>query len=113
MSPSVRMFFQTASLFLFVSLWTPAFSAPTEAPQTWKAGPLTLDVHISRTATLFHVVDQISEWSPYCHRQYLAAFPAKWRRVTLLPNVHRSCSLMRWLYLHCRCPLLSLSGKLL
>ena len=42
--------------------------------QRVEAGPLILDVHVSRTANLFHAVDQISGWSPFCHDQYLAAF---------------------------------------
>jgi hypothetical protein len=39
-----------------------------------EVGPLRLDVYISRTAALFHVVDQLSEWSYYSHRQYGRAF---------------------------------------
>lgn len=39
-------------------------------PLVIEAGPLTCEVHISRTAHLFHVVDQLSEWSEHCHRQY-------------------------------------------
>ena len=35
-----------------------------------EVGSLQLDVYISRTATLFHIVDQLSEWSYYCHREY-------------------------------------------
>lgn len=31
-------------------------------------------VHISRTSHLFHIVDQISEWSEFCHRQYIHYF---------------------------------------
>ncbi len=34
------------------------------------AGPLQLKVHVSRTAHLFHVVDQLSAWSEFCHGQY-------------------------------------------
>lgn len=44
------------------------------AEERIEVGPLRLDVYISRTATLFHVVDQLSEWSYYCHRQYGRAF---------------------------------------
>jgi hypothetical protein len=33
-----------------------------------------VDVYVSRTATLFHVVDQVSEWSEFAHRQYGRAF---------------------------------------
>ena len=39
-------------------------------PVVLEAGPLTCEIHISRTAHLFHVVDQLSEWSEHCHRQY-------------------------------------------
>lgn len=35
-----------------------------------EAGPLTLDIHISKTAHLFHVVDQLSGWDEFCHKQY-------------------------------------------
>jgi hypothetical protein len=38
------------------------------------AGPLRLDLFVSRTATLFHVVDQISRWSQFSHAYYLAYF---------------------------------------
>ena len=40
------------------------------------AGPLRVEIHISRTATVFHVVDQLSLWSEFCHRQYRAWFEA-------------------------------------
>ena len=39
-----------------------------------EAGPLTLDLYISKTANLFHAVDQISQWSEFCHKQYLSYF---------------------------------------
>ncbi|HKS17261.1 MAG TPA: hypothetical protein VJU16_08105 [Planctomycetota bacterium] len=39
-------------------------------PRILEAGALTCEIHISRTATIFHVVDQLAEWSEYCHRQY-------------------------------------------
>ena len=39
-------------------------------PVTLEAGPLTVEIHIARTAQLFHVVDQLSAWSPFCHGQY-------------------------------------------
>ena len=44
------------------------------AEERIEAGVLALDVHISRTAVLFHVVDQLSEWSYFSHRQYGRAF---------------------------------------
>lgn len=39
-----------------------------------EAGPLTLHVHVSRTANLFHAVDQLAQWSEFCHRQYVSYF---------------------------------------
>ena len=50
------------------------FEEPPGAVQTIVAGPLTLQVSTSRTAHLFHVVDQLSSWSPFCHRQYRSYF---------------------------------------
>ncbi len=52
--------------------------APTAfAQQSWpkadqhvQCGPLGLDVYISRTAHVFHVVDQVSAWDNACHGQY-------------------------------------------
>jgi hypothetical protein len=42
-----------------------------EWPKTLDVGILKLELHVSpRTATLFHVVDQLSEWSEFCHKQY-------------------------------------------
>jgi len=38
------------------------------------AGPLTLDIYISKTANLFHAVDQIAQWSEFCHGQYVSYF---------------------------------------
>ncbi|MBI3819850.1 MAG: hypothetical protein HY286_14230 [Planctomycetes bacterium] len=46
----------------------------TSRPVVVDAESLRLEVYISRTAHLFHVVDQISEWSPYCHSQYRPMF---------------------------------------
>ena len=43
-------------------------------PVVLEAGPLTCEIHISRTANLFHVVDQLSGWSKFCHRQYGSHF---------------------------------------
>jgi hypothetical protein len=34
------------------------------------AGPLEIRIHLSHTAQLFHVVDQLSGWSEFCHAQY-------------------------------------------
>lgn len=52
------------------------FALGTAAPaadERFEVGPLKLEVHISRTAALFHVVDQLSQWSYYCHPHYLNA----------------------------------------
>src|SRR5688572_12454679 len=40
-----------------------------------ECGPLVLEVRASRTAHLFHVVDQLSAWSEFCHAQYGRAMP--------------------------------------
>ena len=37
---------------------------------------MTLEIQVSKTAHLFHVVDQISQWSEFCHRQYARYFEA-------------------------------------
>ncbi len=48
-----------------------ATAAPPASAKTIHAGPLTLDVYVgNRTAHVFHVVDQIASWSPFCHAQY-------------------------------------------
>lgn len=41
---------------------------------TVEAGPLRLRIYVSRTANLFHMVDELSGWSRFCHRQYEAYF---------------------------------------
>lgn len=41
---------------------------------TIEAGPLTLEIHLSRPAQTFHIVDQISKWSEFCHPQYQRLF---------------------------------------
>ena len=40
------------------------------ADQRVVCGPLVLEVHVSRTAHVFHLVDQISAWDNACHGQY-------------------------------------------
>jgi hypothetical protein len=49
----------------------------TDAPVRLDAGPLRLDVYISETAQLFHVVDQISQWSEFSHEQYVQYFKSR------------------------------------
>lgn len=46
------------------------------ADEHWRVdgGALTLEVRVSETAHLFHVVDQISQWSEFCHGQYVTYF---------------------------------------
>ena len=54
----------------------PAAIEPPKPPPTHIVlGPMALDVIASRTAQLFHVVDQLSMWSPFSHPQY-----AKWAK---------------------------------
>lgn len=58
-----------------MSPWSLVLALPLAAgaqdePLVLEAGPLTIEVHLSPTAQLFHVVDQLSAWSPFCHGQY-------------------------------------------
>jgi hypothetical protein len=46
-------------------------AAPVEPPLRITSGPLQVEVHISRTSNLFHVVDQLSAWDRHYHAQYL------------------------------------------
>ena len=60
-------------VFLFISaaLVDPTIPLQERNPeQVILTGPLRIDVHISRTAHLFHIVDQLSSWSQFCHAQY-------------------------------------------
>jgi hypothetical protein len=66
---SLRRVFTTASL---LGLLCPLLQQP--AALVLDAGPLQLELQPGRTAHLFHVVDQISQWDQYCHRQYLGPF---------------------------------------
>jgi hypothetical protein len=50
--------------------------------QTIQAGPLTVDVRVARTATTFHLVDQLSEWSEFCHKQYARFYAASTEPLT-------------------------------
>jgi hypothetical protein len=43
-------------------------------PVVLECEKLTFKISISRTAHLFHIVDQLSEWSQFCHNQYTADF---------------------------------------
>ena len=43
-------------------------------PFVLRCEELTFNISISRTAHLFHIVDQLSEWSQFCHNQYTADF---------------------------------------
>jgi hypothetical protein len=49
-------------------------SAQTNDQWRVEAGTLKLEFYVSRTAHLFHIVDQISQWSEFCHQQYLPYF---------------------------------------
>jgi hypothetical protein len=65
------------SLFALLLVLAPAAAQAPYERRSIAAGPLALDVSISRTANVFHVVDQISGWSQYCHRQYKEYFEKK------------------------------------
>jgi hypothetical protein len=53
-------------------------------------GSLTLEVHnASRTAHLFHVIDQVSAWSEFCHAQY-----GRWWRANYGPFTAKELQLL-------------------
>jgi len=70
---------RAAAAALLLLLAVPAAAAPEEPSPEWseriECGPLVLEVRASRTAHLFHVVDQLSAWSEFCHAQYGRAMP--------------------------------------
>ncbi len=72
MSERRKAVVRAASVILFLA----SVSVPAHAKETWPppderiaCGPLVLEVYVSRTAHLFHVVDQISAWDNACHGQ--------------------------------------------
>ncbi len=58
----------------FLLLTTGTLLAQPTEPEVIDAGALKLHIYISRTAHLFHIVDQLSEWSEFCHPQYRQYF---------------------------------------
>lgn len=48
--------------------------ASTNSDYRLDVGPLILEVYISETANIFHAVDQIAQWSEFCHKQYISYF---------------------------------------
>ena len=66
-----------ATMFLCIVVqlcWGRVVVAQTDTTLRLDAGAVQLDVYISRTAHMFHVVDQIAGWSEFCHRQYVSYF---------------------------------------
>jgi hypothetical protein len=53
-----------------------AASAQSDSATRIDAGPLQIDLYLSQTAQVFHIVDQVSEWSEFSHRQYGRYFRA-------------------------------------
>ncbi len=47
-----------------------ALAASGEGTEVLEVGPLSIEIHISPTAHAFHIVDQLADWSPFCHQQY-------------------------------------------
>lgn len=73
---SPRLLPNGLSLVALVGLLGPALpgaAAAGDGPARWEAGPVVLEVHVSRTANLFHFVDQASGWSTFVHSQYEGA----------------------------------------
>jgi len=57
-----------------MSCCSEVLAAQTNADYRVQAGALRLEIYISETAHMFHIVDQISQWSEFCHRQYVTYF---------------------------------------
>lgn len=66
MSNNYRMCRLSAVLVIASSLMSASAGEPLEI----RAGPLTMEIHVAATAHVFHIVDQLAAWSPYCHKQY-------------------------------------------
>lgn len=47
------------------------------SPLQVQSGPLTLTLHQSEGAQVFHIVDQLSNWSPYSHQSYRKYFASE------------------------------------
>ena len=58
---------------LYSTALIPTVAAASDEDQL-EAGPLTLNLYVSKTANLFHAVDQIAQWSEFCHTQYVPYF---------------------------------------
>jgi hypothetical protein len=59
----------------FAALLIPLYALfQSNASSRIDAGPIKLEIYISETATLFHVVDQLSQWSEFSHEQYRRYF---------------------------------------
>jgi hypothetical protein len=61
-------------LILFQVFCCDVSAAEESQPVILELEQLTLNIFISRTAHLFHIVDQLSEWSEFCHSQYAKDF---------------------------------------
>jgi hypothetical protein len=68
-----RLLVALAALALAAGEARAAEPAAASIDTTVAAGPLVLRVHVSRTAQVFHVVDQLAAWSEFCHAQYARA----------------------------------------
>jgi hypothetical protein len=69
-----------------------SFRAPVLAAQSTDIdlGPMVLTVSESWTAQVFHIVDQLSQWDQYAHKQYV-----RWARTRLTLSPQDSAMLRR------------------
>lgn len=84
-SPLLRLVTTIATILALVGgmvaprlLAAPPAATPPSQEHSYSAGPIAFKFTISYPSNLFNVVDQISLWSPYCHRQYRDAWEARW-----------------------------------
>jgi hypothetical protein len=76
----LRMIFRALLVFVILAA-VPALNAQ---PVEVDLGGLILTVSDSSTAQIFHIVDQLSEWDPYAHKQY-----GRWARTLPLNQEDR------------------------
>lgn len=58
------------ALFCISLCQRPVLASPDSSLRTIDAGYFVFHVSTSQTAQVFHIVDQLSNWSTYCHPQY-------------------------------------------
>lgn len=85
----IMKWISAAALLAVVSVSSGA-SALTAQSTDIDLGPMVLTVSESQTAQVFHIVDQLSQWDQYAHKQYV-----RWARTSLTLTAEDSAMLRR------------------